>query len=110
MNVLLSAILPETILCTVACVLFLLGVSTRVLSRRLAGEIAFVTLVAVFVIELFKTGAAASSTPVIDNWDTVHVFHFSQYIKLLASGVGALLVLLNMPTNRDATGGSAIDF
>jgi NADH-quinone oxidoreductase subunit N len=110
MNLLLSAMLPEIVLCAVACVLFLLGVSTRVLSRRLAGEIALVTLVVLFLIQLYKTGAAAVQPPLIDSWGTVHVYHFSQYIKLIAAGVGALLVLLNLPTNAEATGGSASDF
>jgi NADH-quinone oxidoreductase subunit N len=101
---------PEIVLCAVACVLFLLGVSTRAISRRLAGEIALITLVVLFLIQLFKTGTAATATPLIDSWGTVHVYHFSQYIKLIAAGVGALLVLLNLPTNADATGGSASDF
>src|SRR4051812_19213723 len=110
MNVLLRAMLPEIVLCAVACGLFLLGVSTRVLSRRLAGEIAFVTLVAVFLIQLFNTGHNADHHAIIDDWGTVHIATFSQFIKLIAAGVGALLVLLNMPTNADATGGSASDF
>ncbi len=109
MKVLLSAMFPEILLCAVACVLFLLGVSKKVLSRRLAGEIALLTLVVVFLIQLFKTGTATTQ-PIIDTWGTVRIFHFSNYIKLLSAGVGALLVLLNMPTNAQATGGSASDF
>jgi len=102
--------LPEIVLCAVACVLFLLGVSTRVLSRRLAGEIALVTLVVVFLIQLFNTGHGADHHALIDDFGAVHIYSFSQYIKLIAAGVGALLVLLNMPTNAEATGGSASDF
>jgi NADH-quinone oxidoreductase subunit N len=109
MNVLLSAMLPEIILCAVACVLILLGVSTKTLSRRLAGELALLTMVVVFLIQFFTT-RDPNSQPIIDQWGTVHIFHFGQYIKLLAAGVGILLVLLNMPTNADGTGGSASNF
>jgi NADH-quinone oxidoreductase subunit N len=109
MNVLLTAMLPEIILSAMACVLILLGVSTRTLSRRLAGELALLTMVVVFLIQFFTTRNPAAPS-LIDQWGTVHVDHFGQYIKLLAAGVGILLVLLNMPTNADGTGSSASNF
>src|ERR1019366_3157876 len=109
MNVLLTSMLPEIILSAMACVLILLGISTRTVSRRLAGQLALLTLVVIFVMQFFAT-RRAGDVPVFDQWGTVHIDHFSNYIKLLAAGVGILLVLLNMPTNEDGTGGSASNF
>jgi NADH-quinone oxidoreductase subunit N len=109
MNVLLTAMLPEIILSAMACVLILLGVSTRTFSRRLAGTLALLTLIVIFLIQFFATRSAGDQ-PLLDQWGTVRIDHFSNYIKLLAAGVGILLVLLNMPTNADGTGGSAANF
>jgi NADH-quinone oxidoreductase subunit N len=107
MNVLLNAMLPEIILTATACLLFLLGMSNKVLSRKLAAELALLSLVCVFLIQCFRT--AGPTTPVIDSGGAVYVQSLSQYIKLITAGVGILLVLLNMPTNKLATGGSAIE-
>ena len=105
MKVLLTALLPEIILAATACGLFLLGTSTRVLSRRLAAELALVAVVAVFLIECFR--AVSGGPSVVDAGGAIHAQPFSEFVKLIATGVGALLVLLNMPTNADATGTSA---
>ena len=54
MKVLSTALLPEMILAVTACALFLLGTSTRVLSRKLAGELALLAVVVVFLIQCFR--------------------------------------------------------
>src|SRR5207248_1290292 len=45
-----------------------------------------------------------------DDSNAVRVAEFAHYIKLIAAGVGAMLVLLAWPTNREATGNSATDY
>ena len=104
MKDLLSAVGPEAFLAVVACCLFLLGTSTRVLSRKLAAEAALWAVVAVFVVQCYRVARPYSFA---DAGGAVHVQPFVQFVKLIASGVGALLVLLNMPTNPDATGTSS---
>ncbi len=105
MKVLSTALLPEIILAVTACALFLLGTSTRVLSRKLAGELALVAVVIVFLIQCFRTLAGYGST--VDAGAAIHAQPFGEFVKLIAAGIGALLVLLNLPTNRDATGTSS---
>ena len=118
MQNLFTALSPEIFLATVACVLFLMGTATGVLSRRLAGEIALVAVLGVFVVECYRVAQptpvapigvtqAVADKPLADPGGAVHVHHFAQFVKMIASGVGVLLVLLNMPTNADRTGTSA---
>ncbi|HEY8666917.1 MAG TPA: NADH-quinone oxidoreductase subunit N, partial [Tepidisphaeraceae bacterium] len=107
MNSLFRLMIPEMILATVACFLFLLGVSRKPSSRSLAALIALLTLIVVFIWQLANP---VSSAGMADDTNTIHLFSFGQYIKLLASGVGILLVLLAWPSNRDATGNAALNF
>ena len=111
MKVLPTALLPEIVLAVTACVLFLLGTSTRALSRRAAAELALVAIVSVFLLQCYRTaGPALLPNPwpsVVDPGGAIHLQPFAEFVKLITSGVGVLLVLLNMPTNADATGTSA---
>src|SRR5271170_1544442 len=109
METLINALLPEIILCSVACALFLIGVSRNPAMRRLAGLLALMAMVVVFLIQL-ATMWPKIQTPLIDDFGTVRIFNFAQFIKLLGAGVGAMLIMLNMPTNAACTGGSASDF
>jgi NADH-quinone oxidoreductase subunit N len=110
MNVLVNAMLPEIIFASMACVLFLIGMSNRAISRTLAAELALLTVIGVFVMQCFRTGHAhAGAAPLMDSGAAVYVQGLSQYIKLITAGMGILLVLLNMPTNAKRTGSSAID-
>src|SRR5688572_6420348 len=110
MNELLSLILPEIALVTVACGLFLIVVSHRAASRRLAPVLALAALAAVFGWQLYQVASVAYPAAVTDPWKTVNVGHFALYVRLLASGVGIVLVLLAWPTNRDATGSASMNF
>lgn len=108
MNVLLHAMLPEIVLCGVACILFLMGASNKPAVRRLAPILALAALI-------FAGGSQLSmfvgNAPRIDvRWNTVHVYEFARYITILASAIGVLLVLLAWPANADATGGPAHHF
>src|SRR5262245_49586835 len=97
---------PELILCITACVLFMLGVLRAAVFRSLAPMIALLALLLVFF------GQIRGSTDVVqaDAMNVLRVYQFADYIKLLASGVGALLVLLAWPNDREATGNSALQF
>ncbi len=44
-----------------------------------------------------------------DQWHTLHVFHFAEYIKLITAGVSLLFVLLSWPTGPNATGNAALE-
>jgi NADH-quinone oxidoreductase subunit N len=110
MSDLLEIILPELILVGMACVLFLVGVSTRVWARRLAPVLALVALAAAFALQFAVATGVRTGTPGADPWNTLHAGAFSDYVKLLTSGVGMLLVLLAWPTNPDATGSRSLNF
>src|SRR5438034_7947683 len=107
MSALLQAMFPELVLITAACVLLMLGAVPRAGARRAAPVIAVLALLFVFVYQLM--GETAGSI-LADPWGTLRVFGFAQYIKLIAAGVGILLVLLAWPSNRDATGNAAVDY
>src|SRR5438309_8699631 len=91
---------PELALVVAACVLFLLGLSPRPGARRAAAAIALVCLAILFVVHLLE-GHGESAT-VADR--SVVIGEFSHFIKLVASGIGVMLVLLAWPTSADATG------
>src|SRR5687767_5699162 len=106
MNPLLQAMLPELILSIVACALLLMGASTSRNVRKATPVLALAALVGVFIFQFGRT----PNEVVADSAGTFRVFHFAQYIKQLAAGVGILFVLLAWPTNRDATGNASLDF
>lgn len=109
MNDLFPAILPELILIVAACALLLMGASQRVGVPKAAPILAFAALAIVF----FRQVLLESSSVVLSDQareGTVRVFAFAQYIKLLAAGVGMLLVLLAWPSKPDGTGNASIDY
>lgn len=97
--------LPEIVLSAVACVLLLMGVSMRPAVRRLCPVLAIAALVAAGITQL---SAVAGNHPIVDSrWNTVRVYEFARYIKLLSCAIGILLVLLAWPSNKQANGGPA---
>src|SRR5438270_2330266 len=105
---------PELILCTVASVLVLLGCSMKAASRRFAPMLAFFALLLVFAVQILvqsgvQSGDTGGDHTLTDPSDTLRIFHFAHYIKLLAAGIGAMLILLAWPTNPEATGNSALN-
>src|SRR5256714_4768405 len=107
MNPLLESIFPETILIVVACALLLMGASPRAQVRRVVPFFALFALIVVFASELPRGDRA----DVLDDQShALRSYRLAEYIKLLAAGVGILLVLLAWPSNRDATGNGAIDY
>jgi NADH-quinone oxidoreductase subunit N len=104
MKQLLIATTPELILLVTACALFLLGIARGAGARKVAAWVALAALVVVFIYQAMRMDHVST-----DATGAVHVARFANYIKMLAAGVGALLVLLAWPTNRDATGNSAMD-
>jgi NADH-quinone oxidoreductase subunit N len=108
MSDLLAAMFPEILLCSVACILLLMGISAKPSVRRGAAVLAIIALV---VAGFSQLSPIAGNAPRIDlRWNTVHVYEFARYIKIVSSGIGVLLVLLAWPSNRDGTGGPAHNF
>jgi NADH-quinone oxidoreductase subunit N len=105
MSELLRAMLPEIVLCAVACVLMLMGVSQSGATRRFAPVLAIAALLFAAISQL---AMFAGNAPRFDlKWNTVHVYEFARYIKLLSSAVGIMLVLLAWPSDREGTRGPA---
>ena len=104
-----NLLLPELLLGTVACVLMLMGCSTKAATRRLVPMIALAALIVVFVIQMVRLSTEGDARAATDASATFRVFHFAQYVKLLTAGIGAILVLLAWPTNAEATGNSAMN-
>ncbi len=104
------ALLPEIVLVVAACVLFLIGTAKTAQYRRGAALLALMTVVAIFIQQLvgFKTQGVDGGV-LTDPWNSVRVTEFSNYIKLITSGLGILLILLAWPTNNEATGGYAFE-
>src|SRR5882757_8383407 len=100
---LLHLLLPEIILIAVASVLFLLGLSNKAASRRLAPWLAIISLIAVFGWQIYSVSVQQSHT-LYDAFGgrgadgemhgTLRVAAFAQYIQLITAGIGILLVLL----------------
>src|SRR4051812_28167031 len=104
---LVSVLLPELILIIAAAVLFLVGMSNAAGARKLAPVIAVIALGIVFFMQM---GRNSSEPAQIDALNTIRVFAFGSYIKMLAAGVGILFVLLSWPTDANATGNSALNY
>jgi NADH-quinone oxidoreductase subunit N len=105
MSELLRAMFPEIVLCAAACVLLLMGVSMKASTRRAAPFLAIAALVIAGVSQL---SIFAGNSPRFDlRWNTVHIYEFARYIKILSSAIGVLLVMLAWPSDRQATGGPA---
>lgn len=107
MQDLVNAIMPELILISVACVLFLLGATSKFSARKISPWVALAALFGVFCMQVNRD---LNGMTLADSYGTVRVDEFASYIKLLACGIGILFVLLSWPTNSTATGNSAIDF
>src|SRR5437868_9125025 len=114
---LLSLLLPELILIAVASLLFLLGLSTKAGTRRLVPLIALAALAVAFGIQVFRVGAPGGQTlhdaygGMIsggEGYGTLRVSEFAQYIKLITTRNGMLLILLAWPTDEEATGNAAL--
>src|SRR5207244_6525783 len=108
MTPLLQAMFPELVLIAAACVLLLMGAMRSVAAPKAVPVIAVLALLFVFFYQLTRDSGLAQM--LADPFGTLRVFNFAQYIKLLAAGVGVLLVLLAWPSNRDATGNAAVDY
>jgi NADH-quinone oxidoreductase subunit N len=107
---LIQVILPELILTAVACALFLLGVMDRPVARRASALVALIALLVVFVLQVWSVMFEDVNRPMVDAYGAFRVFGFAAYVKMLSAAVGAMLVLLAWPTDRQATGNPALSF
>ena len=107
---LLTALAPELVLIAVACGLFFLGTLHKAAPRRLSATIAIGTLAIVFVWQGFAFLNDPSAPAVADTFGVVRVGALSVFVKAMVAGVGAVLVLLAWPGNRNATGSASMDF
>ena len=104
---LLRLIAPELILIAVACALFLLGVSSSATARRVAPVLALAALLAAFVVELMRDPAFATA---IDSFGAFRITPFTHYVRLLATSISVIFVLMSWPSDRAATGNGALNF
>lgn len=104
----IPVIRPELILISAACLLFLIGASSRLGARKIAPIIALLALAIVLVMELCNTATAFQV--ISDPSDAVRLGAFGRYIHILTAAVGIMLVLLAWPTDADAGGNSALRF
>jgi NADH-quinone oxidoreductase subunit N len=104
---LIPVMLPEIILVAAACALFLLGMSVKAAARRAAPWVAVAALALAFL-AVYRAGAP--DTPATDDFATFRVWHFTQFVKMMVAAIGVLLTLLAWPSNRDATGNTALHF
>jgi NADH-quinone oxidoreductase subunit N len=102
-------IIPELILLGTALVLYLLGMTSKPQVRTAVPWIALLaTLAAAFV--QFNAIQMPIPRSLHDIAQTIRISDFAQFIKFLVAAVGALLILLSFPSNRYATGNSALSY
>src|SRR2546423_599876 len=106
MKAMLANLAPELMLTGIACILFLLGCSTRRSSRQMAPFLALIALVFVLV-PIFARRNVSRVEPVDSSVVVDGIAHF---IRALTPIVAILLVLLAWPTNREQTGNSALNY
>ena len=107
-----NLLLPDLLLATVACVLILMGCSMKISTRKLAPMLAMGALAIVFLIQVGRQGSdntAAKASFDKEVMSTLRLHNFAQYIKLLAAGIGMMLLLLNWPTNATANGNNSFN-
>ena len=104
---LLRLIAPELILIAFACALFLLGISSKAAARRAAPVLALVALAAAFVVELLRDPSFATAA---DSFHAFRITPFTHYVRLLATSISVIFVLMSWPSDRGATGNSALNF
>ena len=107
MNELFRAMVPEIVLCVVAGILILMGVSRSPHVRRFCPVLA---IAALLIAALTQLSAFNGHAQIADKWQTVRITEFARYVKLLSSVVGILLVMLAWPSDEDATGNAALSF
>src|SRR3954466_950465 len=116
---LLTLLLPELILIIAAAALFMIGLSNKVASRRLAPVVAMLALFITFAIQVYFVKAGGGKTQHDDFggisrdgsiYGTIRIGEFAHYIKLISLGIGIMLTLLAWPTNDDATGNTSLHF
>jgi NADH-quinone oxidoreductase subunit N len=102
---LLRLIQPEILLIAAACFSLMLGVTKRPFAKWLAPGLALASLVIVFV----SQGLNLYVHTGVDEFNTVRVGDMANYVKLLTAGIGAVLVLLNWPSNAAGSGAHSVE-
>src|SRR5687767_6284677 len=105
---LFTLLLPEILLVCTALVLFLFGVVKGPGGRRLAPWVALAGLLGSLLAAWLQGGARVQDS--MDWSGSVLATGFGDYVRILAGAVGILFILLSWPTDRDATGNSALGF
>lgn len=101
---LLKILLPEIILATMACALFLLGCVKNPTTRRTSGILALGALLLAFMIEV------SAQTVYVDSVKSLKIDFFSHVFRLISLAMASVLCLLGFPTNADSTGNSAMHY
>jgi NADH-quinone oxidoreductase subunit N len=109
---LVRLILPELILIATACALFLLGVSSKSAARRAAPVIAILALLAAFAVEIVRRSQLDPFNPQaeVDPFNTFRITQFTHFIRMLVAIVSVMFALMFWPSDREATGNSALHF
>lgn len=95
----LHTMLPEILLLVAAAVLFILGATPTSSARRAAPVVALVAMIVAF----FSALISNQMNGPIDG-------ALGHYVKAIATGVGALLVLLAWPTSADGSDNPSISY
>ena len=103
-------IIPELIVLSTACVLFLLGMSGSLSVRKAVPFIALAGLLGAFAWQVNTVLGGAPPIMLADDANTLRLTGFGHYIKLRVAGVGMLFVLMSWPTNRFATGNDSLSW
>lgn len=106
---LFQIVLPEIILVTAACVLFLIGFAGPKVNSRICAAIALFSLVLAFFGSLLPLRSDLLGAVVFtDSYQSLRLTGFGIFVRAVALGMAVLLTLLSFPSGRDSTGNASV--
>jgi NADH-quinone oxidoreductase subunit N len=107
---LFQILLPEIILVTAACVLFLLSFAGSRGTGRLAASVGLAGVVGALLVAMRQYASADEGSLGTDLYANFRVSGFGLFIRVAALAIGTLLLLLSWPSGKDAEGNASVHY
>lgn len=106
---LFQIVLPEIILVTAACVLFLIGFAGPKVNGRTCAVIALISLVAALLAAIYPLQNYSFDNAVYaDQYQSFRLSGFAVFVRVVGIAMAILLTLLSYPSGRDAIGNASV--
>jgi NADH-quinone oxidoreductase subunit N len=110
MTSLFSILLPEIVLVTAACVLFLKGLLPGKLGGGFSAGLALVAMLVATFCAYLAWDRHNPAVVVTDTYGNFRLASFALWLRLVILAIGTLLVLLSWPSGKARTGNLGVDF